>query len=87
MLGKTQREVENEYFFIDLPELLMIKDQVRATEMLQEIDVVSFPHITDEKARDAIFKRITSALPKPSKEQPKSAEEQYKAQLARMMGR
>ncbi|MUG45528.1 hypothetical protein [Paenibacillus woosongensis] len=87
MLGKTQHEIENEYYFVDLPELLMLKDQNRASELLENIDVVSFPHISDKKAREAIVKRYANILPKPPAETPKSAEEQYQAQLARMKGR
>ncbi|QWU18254.1 hypothetical protein KP014_09705 [Paenibacillus sophorae] len=86
MLGKTQFEVENEYCLIDLPQLLLIKDQIHAAELLEQIDVESFPHIMDKKAREAILKRITRNLPKPPKAPSKSAEEQYQAQLARMKG-
>ncbi|MPY20042.1 hypothetical protein [Paenibacillus glucanolyticus] len=67
--------------------MLMLKDQVRAAELLQEIDIVSYPHIMDKQARETILKRLTSALPKLPAEPPKSAEEQYQAQLARMRGR
>ncbi|MNP24403.1 hypothetical protein D3C76_1171620 [compost metagenome] len=87
MLGKTQHEVENEYNFVDLPELLMLKDQIRASELLENIDIATFPHLTEKKDREAIIKRITSPLPKPPVEPPKSAEDQYQAQLARMKGR
>lgn len=86
-LGKTQREIEEEYYFVDLPELLMLKNQSRARELLEGLDVVSYPHILDDKAREAIFKRITSVLPKPPAEPPKTAEEQYQAHLAKMRGR
>lgn len=87
MLGKTQHEVETEYYFVDLPELLMLKDQIRASELLENIDVVSFPHILDENARKSILTRFTSVLPKPPAEQPKSAQEQYEALKQRMKGR
>lgn len=86
MLGKTQHEVESEYFFVDLPELLMLKDQIRASELLENIDVAAFPH-TDKKGRETIVKRFTSVLPKPPEEAPKSAEEQYQALKMRMKGR
>ncbi|MGG1879365.1 hypothetical protein ABDI30_17575 [Paenibacillus cisolokensis] len=86
MLGKTQYEVENEYYFVDLPRMLMAHDQVRAEKLLMQIDVESFPHLMDKKAREAIIKRITSVLPKPPPEPPKSAEEQYQALLARKKG-
>lgn len=65
----------------------MLKDQIRASELLDNIDVAAFPHISDKKAREAIIKRFTTVLPKPAEEPPKSAEEQYQAQLARMKGR
>ncbi|MDL1163633.1 hypothetical protein P0100_21710 [Yersinia pestis] len=52
-----------------------------------QIDIVSFPHMLDKKAREKIMKRITDMLPKLPAEPPKSAEEQYQAQLARMRGR
>lgn len=87
VLGKTQFEIENGYYFVDLPQLLLLKDQVRAAEMLEEIDIVSFPHLLDKKSREAILKRIVNVLPKPPEELPKTAEEQYQAQLARMRGR
>ncbi|MBP1892983.1 hypothetical protein [Paenibacillus lactis] len=86
VLGKTQYEVENEYYFVDLPKMLIMKDQTRAEELLMQIDIVSYPHLVDKKARETIVKRITSMLPKPPAESPKSAEEQYQAQLARMKG-
>ncbi|MFF2910012.1 hypothetical protein [Paenibacillus sp. NPDC057934] len=86
ILGKTQREVENDYYQIDIPRLLQIKDQVRAGELLQYLDVISLPHIIDDKAREEVLSRITAALPKPPPEPVKSAEEQYQANLARMKG-
>ncbi|WP_243895802.1 hypothetical protein [Paenibacillus sp. F411] len=65
----------------------MIQDEVWAKELLMQIDIVSYPHTMDKKARESIIKRITNMLPKPPAEPPKSAEEQYQAQLARMKGR
>ncbi|MGG3278791.1 hypothetical protein [Paenibacillus solani] len=47
---------------------------------------MSFPHLMDKKARETIITRITSKLPKPPAEPPKSAEEQYQALLARKGG-
>nr|WP_247681768.1 hypothetical protein [Paenibacillus sp. Marseille-P2973] len=67
--------------------MLMLKDQIRASELLENIDIATFPHLTEKKDREAIIKRITSPLPKPPAEPPKSAEDQYQAQLARMRGR
>lgn len=67
--------------------MLLLKDQVRAKELLMQIDIVSFPHMMDKKEREAIIKRITSKLPKTPSEPQQSAEEQYQAQLARMRGR
>lgn len=87
MLGKTQHEIENEYYFVDLPKMLVMKDEVWAKELLLQIDIVSYPHMMDKKARENIIKRINSMLPKPPAEPPKSAEEQYQARLARMRGR
>ncbi|GGH17340.1 hypothetical protein GCM10008013_12610 [Paenibacillus segetis] len=71
---------------MDLPELLMLKNQSRARELLENLDVVSYPHIIDDKAREGIIKRITNSLPKPAETPPQSAEEQYQAHLARMKG-
>lgn len=85
-LDKTQREIEEDYYFVDLPELLLLKNQARARELLEGLDVVSYPHITEEKSRTAIIKRLTSALPKPPSEPQLSAEEQYQAHLMRMKG-
>ncbi|MDT3426065.1 putative Fe-S cluster-containing radical SAM superfamily protein [Paenibacillus forsythiae] len=78
--------MDNEYYLIDLPQLLLIKDQIHAAELLEQIDVSSFPHIAEKKAREEILKRLTRNLPKLPKSPPKSAEEQYLAQLARMRG-
>ncbi|MGW8822220.1 hypothetical protein ACWGNU_08855 [Paenibacillus lautus] len=72
---------------MDLPKMLVMKDEVWAKELLMQIDIVSFPHMLDKKAREKIMKRITDMLPKLPAEPPKSAEEQYQAQLARMRGR
>ncbi|WP_339816776.1 hypothetical protein MKZ15_15370 [Paenibacillus sp. FSL R7-0216] len=87
VLSKTQYEIENEYYFIDLPELLMLKDQVRASEMLEQIDIVAFPHNSDKEARKAIVNRYVTVLPKPPTPKPKSAQEQYEALKLRMKGR
>ncbi len=86
-LGKTQREIEEDYYFVDLPELLLLKNQARARELLEGLDVVSYPHIIDDKARETIFKRITSALPRLPVTPPQSAQEQYQALKVRMKGR
>lgn len=67
--------------------MLMLHDQVRAEQLLMQIDIVSFPHLMDKEARENIIKRISNMLPKPPAEPPKSAEEQYQARLARMRGR
>ncbi|WP_020615739.1 hypothetical protein [Paenibacillus daejeonensis] len=86
LLDKSQRQIEEDYYFIDLPELLTIKDQRQAKELLDNIDVISFPH-SDKKGREGTIKRLQERLPKPPKEQPKSAKEQYEALKARRMGR
>lgn len=67
--------------------MLVMKDEVWAKELLLQIDIVSYPHMMDKKARENIIKRINSMLPKPPAEPPKTAEEQYQARLARMRGR
>lgn len=87
MLGKTQHEVENEYYFVDLPELLMLKDQIRASELLENIDVATFPHLSEQKDREAILKRISSVLPAPLAEPQKSAKDQYEELKLRLKGR
>jgi hypothetical protein len=83
-LGKTQHEIENEYAWIDLPRLLELSGERRAKELIENIEVSSFPHYADQKVREGIMERLQSKLPKPPKEPPKSAEEQYQALLARM---
>jgi hypothetical protein len=84
ILGKTQREIENEYAWIDIPRLLEITNERRAMELLDNIEVSTFPHISDEKVRESILKRHRDKLPQPPNEPPKSAEEQYQALVARM---
>jgi len=84
ILGKTQYEIENEYAWIDLPELLRIRDEQRARELFELLDVSMFPHVADKRAREEIVERIKRRLPKPPSEPPKSAEEQYQALLMRM---
>ena len=84
ILGKTQHEIENEYAWIDLPELLRIRDEQRARELFELLDVSMFPHAADKRAREEIIERIKRRLPKPPPEPPKSAEEQYQALLMRM---
>lgn len=87
LLDKTQYEIENEYAFIDLPALMMKKNQLRAKELLENIEVIAFPHLSESKDREAILKRLKERLPKPPPEPPKSADEQYEALKKRMMGR
>lgn len=86
VLGKTQYEVENEYYFVDLPELLMLMDQKHASVIIEQLNVASYPHITDKKVREDILKRYTYLLPKPMAQKVQSPEDQYQAQLARMKG-
>lgn len=86
MLEKTQYQIENEYFFIDLPQILLLKDQAHAAEMIEQLNVESYPHITDKKVREEILKRYTRILPEATVPKALSAEEQYQAQLARMKG-
>lgn len=84
VLGKTQREIEHEYAWIDLPELLRISGERRAKELIENIQVSSFPHFADNETREAIMKELQSRVPQPPKAPQKTAEEQYQAQLARM---
>lgn len=65
----------------------MLKDQAKAKEMLEQIDIASFPHIIDKDLRKGIIERYTSALPKPPVEPLKPATEQYEALKMRMRGR
>jgi hypothetical protein len=69
-----------------LPQLLELSGEQRARELLENIEVSAFPHISDSKARESIYQRHRDRLPKPPPAPPKSAEEQYEAQRARMMG-
>lgn len=84
ILDKTQYQIENDYYFIDLPALLRIKNEKKAMQLLEQLQVTSYPHITDQKARNNIMKAITSQLPAKPKGPVKSAEEQYQARMARM---
>ncbi|WP_127580824.1 hypothetical protein [Paenibacillus koleovorans] len=86
MLGKTQYEVENEYAFIDLPELMKLANEKRAAELMEQLEVTAYPHIADKAAQKAIINRIRGRLPQAPAVPAKSAEEQYEAQLARMRG-
>ncbi|AIQ59681.1 hypothetical protein [Paenibacillus borealis] len=86
MLDKTQHQIENEYFFIDLPQLLLLKDQARASEVIAQLEIASYPHITDQKVRQEIINRYIKVLPKAPEKPRASAEDQYQAQLARMKG-
>lgn len=83
-LGKSPQEIENEYAWIDLPELLRIRNEIKAQEWFDQLEASAFPHIADEKVRKAIWERHRSRLPKPPPALPKSAEEQYQELLARM---
>jgi len=87
ILGKTQYEIENGYAWIDLPQLLELSGERRARELLDNIEVSVFPHLSDNKAREAILQRHRDRLPKPPPEPPKSAQEQYEALKMRMKGR
>lgn len=86
VLGKTQHEVENEYYFVDLPELLLLKDQEHASAIIEQLNVASYPHITDKDVREKMLKQYTRLLPKSATPKQMTAEEQYQAQLARMKG-
>lgn len=70
-----------------MPRVLEISGERRAREMLENIEVSSFPHITDKQVKEAIIKFYRDRLPKPPPEPPKSAQEQYKELKLRMMGR
>jgi hypothetical protein len=83
ILDKTQHQVENEYYFIDLPEILKKKNENKAAGLLQDIQIISYPHIADEKARSDIFNSIKSQLPKVP-EEVKSADDQYEALKRKM---
>ncbi|MGP0583706.1 hypothetical protein [Paenibacillus timonensis] len=72
---------------MDLPELLLLKDQARASEMLEQIDIVAFPHISDKKARETIVNRYIAALPKPPVPAQRTAQEQYEELKLRLKGR
>ena len=86
MLDKTQHQIENEYFFIDLPQLLLLKSQAHASEIIEQLEVVSYPHITDKQVREKIINRYIQILPKAPEKPRASAEDQYQVQLARMKG-
>ncbi|QSF42656.1 hypothetical protein [Paenibacillus tianjinensis] len=85
-MGKTQHEVENEYYFVDLPELLLLEERRHATEMIEQLEAESYPHIMDKEVRTDILQRYVRRLPKAPVPKQLTAEEQYQAQLARMKG-
>ncbi|MDH6427275.1 hypothetical protein MKX34_17185 [Paenibacillus sp. FSL R5-0636] len=86
VLDKTQWQIENEYFFVDLPQLLLLKDQAHASNVIEQLEIESYPHITDKKVREQIINRYIQALPKAPEKPKMSAEDQYQAQLVRMKG-
>jgi hypothetical protein len=86
VLGKTQHEIENGYAWVDLPDLLKLSGEARARELLENIQVSTFPHMTDVKAREAIMSSIRDRLPKAPPTPLMSAEEQYQVQMLRMRG-
>lgn len=67
--------------------MLELSGERKAKDMLKNIEVSSFPHMSDAKAREAILQQYRDQLPKPPPEQPKTAQEQYKALKLRMKGR
>jgi hypothetical protein len=66
--------------------LLLLKNQSRAKELLEQLEIVSFPHNTDKRSRQKLVERLYDQLPRQPEAPPKSAEEQYQAQVARMKG-
>jgi hypothetical protein len=87
VLGKTQYEIENEYAFIDLPKLLVKKNERRALEMLEDIQVATFPHLMEQRDRKAVLKRLQDQVETvvPSEVHTvKPAEEQYQERLRRI---
>jgi hypothetical protein len=48
------------------------------------LQIISYPHITDEKARSDIFNSIKNQLPKSDPEEVKSADDQYEALKRKM---
>ncbi|KUP22415.1 hypothetical protein [Paenibacillus sp. DMB5] len=85
-LGKTQHEIENEYYFVDLPELLLLEERRHATAMVEQLEVASYPHIMDKEVRSEILQRYVRRLPKTPAPKQMTPEEQYQAQLRRMKG-
>lgn len=57
---------------------------MHAAAMLEQLEALAFPHISDEKVRKAIVGRYQSGMAQGSPEPPKSAEEQYQALLLQM---
>jgi len=53
-------------------------------EMLENIEVVSYPHMTEKSDREAVLKRLQDRISKEPPAPPKSAEEQYQALKLRM---
>jgi len=71
--------VENEYAFIDLPGLLEIRTERRAMELLENIEIIQFPHLSEKKDREGIIKKLQDRISKEPPPPPKTAEEQYQA--------
>jgi len=84
-LRKTQYEIENEYTWVDLPDLIRLEGERRARDYLDDIEVSIFPHVSDKDARETIIEKHRSRIPKPTA-QAKTADEQYQALLLRMRG-
>jgi hypothetical protein len=85
-LDKSQYQIEHEYYFIDLPSLIRVKNERRAVHLLEQLQIASYPHISDKRDREKIMKSIADQLPKKAAPPPLTAEEQYQARLARMKG-
>ncbi|MGG3929531.1 hypothetical protein ABEV09_04070 [Schinkia azotoformans] len=80
ILDKTIKQIEEEYYWIDLPSLIELKNQEKAKEILENIQVSTFPHISDESTRKQILEQYKKQLPKvDSKQEYKSAQDQYEA--------
>lgn len=84
ILDKTQLQIENEYYWIDLPDLITKKNEHKAASLLNDIEVATFPHITDEKVRKSIWDKYQKRLPQGEPEKPLSAEAQYERLKRRM---
>lgn len=57
LLGVTQREVETEYYIVDIPEIVKVLRQREAVDRLFQLQASSFTHM-EKDAKAALIKSL-----------------------------